>query len=233
MCGRYTLTREEREIAEKLEVQESFEFTPRFNIAPTQEVPVVFHDGGRTCTTFRWGLIPFWARETAIGSRLINARSETISVKPAFRNLLGKKRCLIPADGFYEWKKSGKQKIPVHIHLASREVFCFAGLWDCWRSPEGQEIRSFTIITTEANEGLRTVHDRMPVILRKSDYQMWLDPSESNKESLKALLRPYDSEEMQHFTVSPFVNSPRNEGAQCMAQTRDASEGELWELGSF
>lgn len=216
MCGRYTLTRKEGEIAEHVAVQESLRFEPRYNIAPTQTVPVVVSDGDRTLRNLRWGLIPFWSKDISIGARMINARSETLSEKPSFRKLFEGRRCLVPADGFYEWVKTGGGKAPVRIRLATKGLFCFAGLWDSWRSPDGSELQSFTVITTTANELLRPVHDRMPVILKEKDFDLWLNPTERRKEALQPLLRSFQSEEMEYYPVSTLVNSPRNDDPKCI-----------------
>jgi putative SOS response-associated peptidase YedK len=211
MCGRFTLTKNLKELAERFSASVSSESTPtapRYNIAPTQNVIVVSDDGQRHLQQMRWGLIPSWAKDPAIGNRMINARAETLSEKPSFRAALKKRRCIIPADGFYEWQKLGKVKQPVHIVLKSREPFGFAGLWEHWKSPEGEEILTCTIITTEANELLKTVHDRMPVILTREAEGMWLDPKIQEPEQLLPLLKQYPPEAMEHYPVSRQVNSP-------------------------
>lgn len=232
MCGRYTLTRGQREVAERFSVQESLpiEFEPRYNIAPTQTVPVIVSEGERWLQNFRWGLIPFWAKDASIGARMINARAETLSEKPAFRKLFEKRRCLVPSDGFYEWAKTGHGKIPVRIQMATKDLFCFAGLWDCWRSPDGAELRSFTIITTAANELLRPVHDRMPVILQERDFDLWLNPTEKRKESLQPLMRSFGSEEMVYYSVSTLVNSPRNDDPKCTEPVVGSERDTLGEI---
>jgi putative SOS response-associated peptidase YedK len=192
------------------------EVGPRYNIAPTQTVIVVSDDGTRNLTQMQWGLIPAWAKDPAIGNRMINARAETVATKPAFRAALRKRRCLIPADGFYGWQPIGRRKQPVYIAMKSREPFSFAGLWESWTAPDGEEIKSCTIITTEANELLKPIHDRMPVILAKDAEAIWLDPTIQEPERLLSLLKPYPSVEMEVYPVSPKVNSPANDGPGCI-----------------
>jgi putative SOS response-associated peptidase YedK len=168
----------------------------------------------------RWGLIPFWAKDPAIGYKTINARSETASELPAFREALRKRRCLVPADGFYEWQKTGKTKQPYCFTLADDHLFAFAGLWERWRDPkdaEGKPIETCSILTTTANRLLEGIHDRMPVILRPEDYERWLDPGEERIESLKELLQPFDSTRMKRFPVSTRVNNVNNDDAECAA----------------
>jgi len=190
-------------------------FIPRYNIAPTQSVIVVNDTGQRQLVQMRWGLIPSWAKDPAIGNRMINARAETLTVKPAFRVALRKRRCLILADGFYEWQKKEKIKQPMFIRLKSREPFGFAGLWEHWNSPEGEEILTCTIITTEANELLKQVHERMPVILPREKEDEWLDPN-AEPSRLLELLKPYPSDLMEFYEVSRLVNSPANDTPDCI-----------------
>ena len=217
MCGRFTLTTNLGAIAARFGVARFLEEVgPRYNIAPTQTVIVVGNAGTRHLTEMRWGLIPSWAKDPAIGNRMINARAETVATKPAFRVALRKRRCIIPADGFYEWQPAGRRKQPVYITLKSREPFSFAGLWDTWTSPEGEEIKSCTIITTEANELLKPIHDRMPVILTRETEAVWLDPTIQDPALLLPLLNPYPAEEMECCPVSPWVNNPAHDGANCV-----------------
>jgi putative SOS response-associated peptidase YedK len=181
----------------------------RFNIAPTQDIPVVrYTDAGRELTLMRWGLIPSWSKGPTSGSLLINARSETAAEKPAFRSAFKTRRCLIPADGFYEWKKTGGKKQPYHFRLANGQPFAFAGLWEKW-----QAIESCTILTTEANELAAQMHDRMPVILSPNDYAEWLDPQAKDS---GMLLTPFPASEMSAIPVNPIVNNARNEGPECI-----------------
>jgi putative SOS response-associated peptidase YedK len=213
MCGRYAIvlvgdgTLQRRfSLAELLDDPQ-----PRYNAAPTQTLPVIVGDGSNTLTTMRWGLIPFWAKDASIGSRMINARAETVAEKPAFKRSLRSRRCLVPATGFFEWKRDGKEKEPYFIHLKDEPLFAFAGLWDNWHDPDGAEIRSFSILTTEPNDLMRGIHNRMPVILDRDDEQVWLDPDMSEPERLLPLLRPYPAREMDAFAVSRMVNSPMND----------------------
>jgi len=214
MCGRFTLT------VNPAEVQETFSpytfpqnFAPRFNIAPTQPVLVIPNDDQHTADFFVWGLIPMWAKDPSIGNRMINARAETLEEKPAFRSSLKYKRCLILADGFYEWKgsESKKVKTPFFIHMKDRKPFAFAGLWDSWNSPDGSLVKSCTIITTEPNELTGIIHNRMPVILHSRDFAKWLDPSPQTPDRLKPLLKPYPADKMDAYPVSTLVNTPAND----------------------
>jgi putative SOS response-associated peptidase YedK len=222
MCGRFTLRAPASVVAEQFALFELPPFTPRFNIAPSQPVPVVRlaaeqPQPQRELVWLRWGLIPSWAKDPAIGNRLINARAETAAEKPAFRAALRRRRCLVAADGFYEWQRFGKAKQPYFIHLRGDRPFAFAGLWESWEGPDSSPIESCTLLTTEANELLRPIHNRMPVILPADDYQPWLNPAVERPEQLAPLLRPYPAGEMAADPVSTFVNSPANEGPQCIA----------------
>jgi len=217
VCGRFTLTTNLGAIAKRFGVSRFLEEVgARYNIAPTQTVIVVNDDGSRHLTQMQWGLIPSWAKDPAIGNRMINARGETVATKPAFRVALRKRRCLIPADGFYEWQPVGRRKQPVYITLKTREPFSFAGLWETWTSPEGEEVKTCTIITTEANELLKPIHDRMPVILTREAEAVWLDPTSQDPARLLPLLKPYPSEEMEIYQVSTRVNNPDRDGPQCI-----------------
>jgi len=217
MCGRFTLTTNLGAIAARFGVARFLEEVgPRYNIAPTQTVVVVNNDGSRHLTEMRWGLIPSWATNPAIGNRMINARAETVATKPAFRVALRKRRCLIPANGFYEWQPVGRRKQPVYITLKTRESFSFAGLWEAWTAPNGQEIKSCTIVTTEANDLLKPIHDRMPVILIKEAESTWLDPAIQDPAKLLPLLRPYPTDEMVAQPVSTWVNNPEHDGPECV-----------------
>lgn len=215
MCGRYSLTRKEAELVERFGIEQMLierdQMKPRYNIAPTQMVPVVIDQKGeRVLAEMKWGLIPFWAKDKK-GKPIINARSESIAEKPFFKHAASKKRCLIPSDGFYEWKKANKEKIPMFIHMADRELFAFAGLWDEWKSPDGEVIRSCTIITTEANDKMSPVHDRMPVIVRPEHEPLWMDSSITDIEKLRPVLQPLENDRLDMYQVSSQVNSPANE----------------------
>lgn len=210
MCGRYTITIDPETAREDLGLaQMPADYQPRYNVAPTQPVAVVANTGERKAEWMRWGLIPFWAKDPAIGSRLINARSETITEKPAFKNAFLKRRCLVLADGFYEWKKGAGAKgraQPYYFKRADGKPFAFAGLWEFWRSPEGEDVRSCTIITTEANGLVKPVHERMPVMLSGDALWAWL--GEGQPDDLLELLKPYPEKEMASFPVSTLVNRP-------------------------
>jgi putative SOS response-associated peptidase YedK len=217
MCGRFTLT------VDPADLQVAFpqctfpaESKPRFNIAPTQPVLALPNQNEFVADYFTWGLIPFWAKDPGIGSQLINARAETLAEKPAFRGSYKYKRCLIFADGFYEWKAQPetKFKIPHFIRLTSGQPFAFAGLWEEWRAPDGSFIKSCAIITTEPNQLLATLHNRMPVILPPTAYEQWLDPTPQRPEQLQALLTQYPADRMSAYPVSTLVNSPANDRAE-------------------
>lgn len=221
MCGRYKETEELSEYGNRIKFKPLEEtllaWRPRYNIAPTQLAPVVLvEDGERISRMLRWGLIPFWAKDETIGYKTINARADTVADKPAYRSAFKSRRCLVLADGFYEWKKAGKAKLPFHFRLKGGEPFAFAGLWERWKKPDGAELQSFTIITTEPNELTQQVHDRMPVILPPDHYERWLDPEFNDKEALQAMLVSYPAKAMETYEVSPFVSNSRNEGPQCI-----------------
>ena len=193
-------------------------FQPSYNIAPTQNVPVILQlDGVARAELFRWGLVPFWARDMAIGNQMINARAETITEKPAFKELVRDRRCAVLADGFYEWRKDGKGKTPMLFKLKTGEPFTFAGLWDSWKKPDGAMLQTFTIITTEPNELLRPIHNRMPVMLTDDDAKVWISADGGELSHLLALLKPLPAELMDAYDVSPLVNNPRNNLPDCAA----------------
>lgn len=215
MCGRFAQRSDPKRLAREFKVTEVPEVEARYNIAPTQEIlGVLAATDGREMKFFKWGLIPSWAKDTAMSGRLINARSETVEEKPAFREAFKKRRLLIPADGFYEWQKTEGKKQPFFFQMRDESPFGFAGLWERWEGKEGHAINSCTILTTAANEVLRPVHDRMPVILAPDDYELWLDEDVRTRELLKDLLRPYPAAEMISYPVSASINSPRNQGAE-------------------
>lgn len=219
MCGRFTLNTSAKIIAEFFKLSEVPELKPRYNIAPTQSIATVTVSPETIQRQFqfmRWGLIPSWAKDMKIGSKTINARSETVAEKPAFRSAIKHRRCLIIADGFYEWQPQGKKKQPYYFTMANGEPFAFAGLWENWTSPEGENIVSCSIITTAANETVQPVHDRMPVILPSGDWEQWLDPSINTSGQVLPLLKPYTSDAMKANAVSAIVNSPAREGIECI-----------------
>jgi putative SOS response-associated peptidase YedK len=219
MCGRYTLSSKGDEVALLFDLQEIPQLPLRYNIAPTQETAVVRVERPgepRRLDLLRWGLIPYWAKEASIGNRMINARAESVAEKPAYRWSFRRKRCLIPTNGFYEWKKEGKAKQPYMIRRKDAKPFAFAGLWDRWQDPERGPLDTFTILTTDANELIRPLHDRMPVILDPRDFGLWLDPAVEDRERLEPLLAPFDSQQMETYPVSRTVNSPVNDVAECV-----------------
>jgi putative SOS response-associated peptidase YedK len=189
---------------------------PSFNVAPTQLVAVVLNAGNKRLVAMRWGLVPSWAADPTIGSRLINARAETLTVKSAFKEAFKRRRCLVVGDGFFEWKKQGAARTPLFIHLKSERPFGFAGLYETWFPPLGEPLVTCTIITTEPNELVRPVHDRMPVILPKDVEDFWLDPAVEDHTRLLDLLQPYPTDEMSAYPVSKFVNSVQNDSPQCI-----------------
>ena len=213
MCGRYSLISDLQDLARQFEFDGAgFDSVPRYNVAPTQQVLTVTNREERRAEFMRWGLIPSWAKDASIGNRMINARGETAAQKPSFRNALQRRRCLVLADGFYEWQKVGKGKRPVRIVLKSREPFAFAGLWESWRDPQGDTVRSCTIVTTEANELLRPIHERMPVILPRELEEFWLDRNVIDSAALTDVLAPYPDEAMDYYEVSTLVNKATNSG---------------------
>ena len=217
MCGRYSLISPVESVVRLFGLDCRPNLPPRYNIAPNQEVPVVRdRGGGRTLDYMRWGLVPPWAKDAAIGQRMINARAETVMEKPSFRNAFKLRRCLIPADGFYEWKKEGKSKVPQYIRLKSGEPFGFAGLWETWSAPSGERIQSCTIITTKPNGLIAEIHNRMPVILPRNVEAQWLDPDIEDPQKVLPLLSPYPEDEIEAYAVSTVVNSPRNDVATCV-----------------
>ena len=248
MCGRYALYSSKKAIASAFNLSKEPDPTPRYNVAPSQPVSAVTQvadsddssgnssdnssgsvpdsvpDSERVYRVFQWGLIPSWAKDPAIGNRMINARAETAAEKPSFRSAFKRRRCLVIADGFYEWKKAAPKaakgkKQPYFIQLADQSILGMAGLWERWQSADGSYIESCTILTTEPNSLMQTIHNRMPVILHPQDYDQWLDPTEQNRERLQPLLRPFEAEAMQMYPVSTTVNNPRNDSHECIERS--------------
>lgn len=221
MCGRYTLGVTPARLAEEFALAETPELSPRYNIAPTQTAPVIMAaPEGRRLALRRWGLVPFWAKDPKIGSRMINARAESVEEKPAFRVAFRRQRCLVPADGFYEWKPAGLRKQPFHIRRSDARPFAMAGLFDTWHAGQPDEIASFTILTTDANALLRPIHERMPVILDGPGWKAWLDPATAPSR-LHALLAPPDPAGFEAYPVTTRVNSPALDDARCREPSQE------------
>jgi len=220
MCGRFTLSSPPEILASLFDLEEVPALSPRYNIAPTQPVAVVRLDlerEARELTFLRWGLVPFWAKDPAIGSRLINARAETVAEKPAFREAFRHRRCLVPASGFYEWEKTEGGKQPFFFHAAADAPLAIAGLWERWKAPDGETLETCTLLTTEADDVVQPVHDRMPVVVRPQDYDLWLDPSATGADRLGALLGPGAGVRLVAHPVSTRVNTPANDGPELVA----------------
>jgi putative SOS response-associated peptidase YedK len=219
MCGRYRLSRRKQIIEEQFDTTDwQDDWSPRFNVAPTQPVPVIRQNPKepiRELSLMRWGLIPAWAKDASGAARMINARSETVHTLPAFRDALKSRRCLVPADGFYEWQRRGSAKQPFCFEVNDGELFAFAGLWERWRDPSGQWVKSCSILTTTPNAVTSAVHDRMPVILGKDDYDVWLDPGMQNVAAVSEMLRPYDAKSMRSYPVSTRINHVANDDTEC------------------
>jgi len=219
VCGRYRLSRRKQLVEEYFDApSDEPEWTPRYNIAPTQPVPIIRQNPAqprRELSLMRWGLIPSWAKDMSGAALMINARSETAATKPAFREPLTNRRCLVPADGFYEWQKTGKVRQPYCFEVNDRELFAFAGLWDRWKDPSGQWVRTCSILTTGPNAVTSSVHDRMPVILDVDNYDLWLDPGMTNVEAVSGMLKPYDARQMRSYPVSTRINHVANDDAEC------------------
>ncbi len=209
MCGRFSCSTPPEMIAKAFRTDEpQIDLGPRYNIAPSQDVLIVVQKEVRQIVTCRWGFVPSWSTEITAGNRMINARAETIAEKTSFRTAFRRQRCLIIADGFYEWKRTGRKKEPFYIRLKSGEPFGFAGLYTLWKSPVGEKICTCTIITTRANAIVAAVHERMPVIIPKEAEPSWLEPDNYNETSLLNLLKPYPAEDIELYPVSPLVNRP-------------------------
>lgn len=226
MCARYSNASPYRKIVTRfgVDAEDGAELAPRFNIAPSQEAPVVVadRDGRRHMRLMRWGLVPCWAKDTKDAGKAINARAESLAGRPTFKEPFERRRCLVPADGFYEWRDAGRAgKIPLRYVMKDGEPFGFAGLWDAWRAPGGKRIETFSIVTTPPNDLVRPIHDRMPAILRRDDEARWLDTKVSDPEWLAPLLRPYQADAMRCFEVSRAINSASVEGADLVEPVRD------------
>jgi putative SOS response-associated peptidase YedK len=222
MCGRYRLSRRKQVLEEYFDTESGEqEWKPRYNIAPTQSVPIIRQNPAepvRELSLMAWGLIPSWATDPSVAARMINARSETASLKPAFREALQSRRCLIPADGFYEWQQTGKTKQPFCFEVNEGSMFAFAGIWERWKTTE-----TCVILTTTPNTVTATVHDRMPVILERDNYDVWLDPGMRNMKAVSGLLKPYDARLMRCYPVSTRVNQVSNDDKECSEPVRLAA----------
>ena len=214
MCGRKTLTKGKIEIIQDLLVDDWAEdWEPSFNIAPTQNTPVLLYKEKRQLRTMRWGLVPFWAKDLKMGSRMINARAETLTEKPAFRSLLRSKRCVVVTDGYYEWQQTNSGKQPFYIHHRQGQILPMAGLWDKWLDENEKEWNTYTVITTEPAESISHIHNRMPVILNKPHMDYWINCDYPPDEALE-YLKPYENP-LEFYPVSKFVNSPANNTVEC------------------
>ena len=218
MCGRFALTSPPRRLQERFALAAAPEgLEPRWNIAPSQEVLVIPNRTQRLLRPARWGLIPHWASDTAIGHRMINARAETLAARPAFRDALARRRCAIPADGFYEWQRRGRARQPFHLRRRDGQPLAFAGLWDVWRTPAGERVASCTIVTVPANDLVAPIHDRMPAILDGAALDAWLDPRERVPADLAPLLAPCAVDWLEAWPVSSYVNATDHDGPECIA----------------
>ena len=219
MCGRFSLT-DIGSIFSRFGVIISKDInkkiTPHYNIAPTQKIPVIYKDKTQEnrIEFMKWGLVPFWAKDPKIGHKMINARAETLTQKPSFKHLLKSKRCLVPSSGFYEWKRVDKRKVPYYIGIKNSKIFSFAGLYDNWKDSVGNELKTFTIITTNSNNTLKPIHNRMPVILEQEFEEDWLDVKTHDFDSLKQMLKPYPDDKMIAYAVSYEVNNPSNDNPE-------------------
>lgn len=213
MCGRFTLRTKLNILLQQFAAESQFDIVPRYNIAPTQDIPVIRQmEQGRQLDSLRWGLVPPWADSPGKGAPLINAQAETVATKPTFRSIIKNSRCLVPADGFFEWEKVGTKRQPHYFGVKGFKPFAFAGLWQTWKKGDGEPLESCVILTTRANDLLAKLHDRMPVILSPNDYEVWLDPDKQDPSELEYLYEPYPANDMESFLVDPKVNNARNEG---------------------
>lgn len=212
MCGRFALKTPTSQLASHFKLDEAVEVAARYNLAPGTDIPTIRHspEGKRVMHLLRWGLAPHWAKDSSIGNKLSNARGETVAEKPSFRDAFKRRRCLVPADGFYEWKAEGKQKQPYYFSMKDGEPFALGGVWESWRAPNGEILRTCCLITTEPNEIMTPVHDRMPVIVSPDDYAQWLT---GELDEAQALVKPYSIEAMQAWAVSKRVSRSGEEGA--------------------
>jgi len=227
MCGRFTLTKKQKEVADRFNAKIEGMINDIFNAAPTQELPVITDANPAKIAFYKWGLVPSWSKDENSGSKLINARAETLREKPTFRKLIETQRCLIPADGFYEWKQTPNGKQPFRIMLSNNDLFAFAGLWDKWQSPSGLLVYTFTIITTEPNNLVKNIHNRMPVILEKENETDWLNPNLQSKQA-DNLLKPYPAKKMRAYPVSKAVNNVANNSPDLLLEVPSGEQPTLF-----
>lgn len=219
MCGRFVVEIPFEDLQKIFTVIEKLDIGPRYNIAPTQQAAIVRStDDHNELVPMKWGLIPSWSKDTKIAAHTINARSETVAEKPAFRHAIKVHRCIVPTSGFYEWSQKSLPKQPYYIHMADGSPMCFAGIWEYWKAPDGDPLETFSILTTTANELIEPLHDRMPVILHPENYGLWLDKDMLDPKHLEHLYAPYPADQLSMYRVSPLVNSPRNQGPECIEQ---------------
>ena len=227
MCGRYAFFSPAEAVKRTFALDLLPALAPRYNIAPTQSVPAVrvAEEGRRTLVMLHWGLVPHWAKERAIGNRMINARCETLAEKPAYRDAFRRRRCLVLADGWYEWQAAPGGKLPWFVRLRDPRPIAFAGLWERWKDPAGELLESCTIVTTDASESIKKIHDRMPVVLPEQSWDRWMDPAYSDTDALSKTLGPYDPKALRAWTVSRQVNAPKNEGAKLIEREGSGAVG--------
>ncbi|MGW8311964.1 MAG: SOS response-associated peptidase [Desulfuromonadales bacterium] len=219
MCGRFVLENTPEQIMKVYRLSSLPDLSPRYNVAPGQQIAVVRQQNGgdRELAFLQWGLIPAWAKDPTTGYKMINARSETVHEKPSFKQALYARRCIIPVSGFYEWEKSGRHRIPHYIHLRGGDVMSLAGLWERWKSPEGVELQTCTILTTSANSLIKKLHDRMPVILHREEFRLWLNKDIDDVKQFAELFHPYPSDQLAEYVVAREVNSPGNDSPRLIA----------------
>jgi putative SOS response-associated peptidase YedK len=218
MCGRFVLEHSPEQLMKVYRLTSMPDLSPRYNIAPSQQIAVVRQQksGDRELSFLQWGLIPSWSKDSATGYKMINARSETVHEKPSFKQAFHARRCIIPASGFYEWQKAGKEKIPHYIRLRDGDIMSLAGLWERWKSPEGEDLETCTILTTAANSLLKKLHDRMPVILHRAEFDIWLDRDIDDVSRLTEVFHPYPSDQLEEDVVTTDVNSLKNDSPDCI-----------------
>jgi len=221
MCGRFVLENSPEQLMKVYKLSSLPDLSPRYNVAPSQQIAVVRQQNGgdRELVMMQWGLIPSWAKDPAIGYKMINARSETAHEKPPFKQALRSRRCIVPVSGFYEWEKKGKEKIPHYIHLRDGDIMSLAGIWETWKSPEGERLETCTILTTVANSLLKPLHDRMPVVLHNEEFNLWFNRDVDDINLLVELFHSYPSDRLEEYIVSKGVNSPSNDSPECIVPT--------------